>query len=117
MSNDFNEMLYLSFFIMSLYCGSKLARLVHLPSMVIEIIIGILFGPYTFNILTNSDYHILKLAGEFGIALLMLESGMHTTFDTIKQVIVKASFIAIVGGIIPFGIAFSFIYIFTPSEI
>ena len=112
MSNDFNEMLYLSFFIMSLYCGSKLAKSIHLPPIVAEIIIGILFGPYTFNILTNSDYHILKLAGEFGIALLMLESGMHTTFDTIKQVIIKASFIAIVGGIIPFGIAFSFIYIF-----
>jgi len=100
---DFESMLEISAFIIVLYVAGILCRRVGVSPVIGEMLVGVLMGPNSpiglKDFLPFSDFFIL--AGDFGVTLMIFESGMHLNFDMIKKVGAKAFVVAILGTFLP----------------
>ena len=88
------------------------------PSMIGELLAGVILGPSVFNIIHGSSD--LKVLADLGVFLLIVMAGMEIEVEEIRNSISgKNAWIAILGFIIPFisgtlvGIAFNFNYSFS----
>ena len=88
------------------------------PSMIGELLAGVILGPSVFNIIVNSPD--LKVIADLGVFLLIVMAGMEIEVEEIRKSISgKNAWIALLGFIIPFisgsltGIAFHFNYTFS----
>jgi len=97
-----------------------------LPALVGQIIAGIIFinlllifpqigewmhfNPEEFLDIHNSDTHFLHIMGEIGIIFLLFTVGLHTKFSDLKKVGRVASYVAILGIVIPFLGGFLFFF-------
>ena len=76
-----------------------LARKLHAPEVVGEIIAGLLLGPAVIGIVNQSDF-INKMA-EIGVIMLMFEAGLSTDMKKLKATGLKATAIACAGVFVP----------------
>ena len=76
-----------------------LARKLHAPEVVGEIIAGLLLGPAVIGIVDQSDF-ISKMA-EIGVIMLMFEAGLSTDMKKLKATGLKATAIACAGVFVP----------------
>ena len=76
-----------------------IARKLHAPEVVGEIIAGLLIGPAILGLVDQSDF-INKMA-EIGVIMLMFEAGLSTDMKKLKQTGLKATAIACAGVFIP----------------
>ena len=76
-----------------------LARKLHAPEVVGEIIAGLLLGPAVIGIVNQSDF-ISKMA-EIGVVMLMFEAGLSTDMKKLKATGLKATAIACAGVFVP----------------
>ena len=76
-----------------------LARKLHAPEVVGEIIAGLLLGPAVIGIVHQSDF-ISKMA-EIGVIMLMFEAGLSTDMKKLKATGLKATAIACAGVFAP----------------
>lgn len=76
-----------------------IARKLHAPEVVGEIIAGLLIGPAVLGIVGQSDF-ISKMA-EIGVIMLMFEAGLSTDMKKLKQTGLKATAIACAGVFVP----------------
>ncbi|WP_442856589.1 cation:proton antiporter [Butyrivibrio sp. AE2032] len=76
-----------------------LARKLHAPEVVGEIIAGLLIGPAVLGFVDQSDF-INKMA-EIGVIMLMFEAGLSTDMKKLKQTGLKATAIACAGVFVP----------------
>lgn len=76
-----------------------LARKLHAPEVVGEIIAGLLLGPAVIGIVNQSDF-ISKMA-EIGVIMLMFEAGLSTDMKKLKATGLKATAIACAGVFVP----------------
>lgn len=76
-----------------------IARKLHAPEVVGEIIAGLLIGPAVLGIVGQSDF-INKMA-EIGVIMLMFEAGLSTDMKKLKQTGLKATAIACTGVFVP----------------
>jgi len=97
-----------------------------LPALVGQIIAGIIFinlllvfpqigewmhfDPEEFLDIHNSDTHFLHIMGEIGIIFLLFTVGLHTKFSDLKKVGKVASYVAILGIVVPFLGGFLFFF-------
>lgn len=79
-------------------CG-MLAERFHMPSVVGEIVAGLILGPSLLNIIQPSD--LLNTLAEIGVILLMFSAGLETDLKKMLKSGVKSLIIATVGVIIP----------------
>jgi hypothetical protein len=103
---DFEAVMKVSAFVMSLYIAGILCKKFSVSPVIGEMIVGVLLGP-------NSPWTGMQdfipfpsfwtLAGNFGVTLMIFESGMHLNFEMIKQVGGKAMVVAILGTFLPIG--------------
>jgi Kef-type K+ transport system membrane component KefB len=102
-------MLEISAFLIVLYIAGIGCKKVGVSPVIGEMLVGVFFGPNSpiglKDFLPFADFFIL--AGDFGVTLMIFESGMHLNFDMIKKVGGKAFVVAILGTFLPiaFGIA------------
>lgn len=76
-----------------------IARKLHAPEVVGEIIAGLLIGPAVLGIVNQSDF-ISKMA-EIGVIMLMFEAGLSTDMKKLKATGLKATAIACAGVFVP----------------
>lgn len=76
-----------------------IARKIHAPEVVGEIIAGLILGPAVIGIVNQSDF-INKMA-EIGVIMLMFEAGLTTDMKKLKQTGLKATVIACTGVFVP----------------
>lgn len=76
-----------------------IARKLHAPEVVGEIVAGLLIGPAVLGIVDQSDF-INKMA-EIGVIMLMFEAGLSTDMKKLKQTGLKATVIACAGVFVP----------------
>lgn len=69
------------------------------PSVVGEIIGGLLLGPCVFGIVQQSDY--LALIAEIGVVMIMFEAGLGTNIRELLKTGPKALLVALVGVFVP----------------
>ena len=76
-----------------------IARKLHAPEVVGEIVAGLLIGPAVLGIVDQSDF-ISKMA-DIGVIMLMFEAGLSTDMKKLKQTGLKATLIACAGVFVP----------------
>ena len=75
------------------------ARKLHAPEVVGEIIAGLILGPAVIGLVNQSDF-ISKMA-EIGVIMLMFEAGLSTDMKKLKATGLKATVIACAGVFVP----------------
>ena len=68
----------------ALYLVGELARRCGAPALVGEIIVGLVLGPYGLDVVPQT--RACTIAGELGLALLVLEGGLHVDLKTLREV-------------------------------
>ena len=83
----------------ALYLVGEIARRCGAPALVGEIIVGLVLGPYGFDVVPQT--RACTIAGELGLALLVLEGGLHVDLKTLRDVGGVASRVAVAGTALP----------------
>mmetsp|Transcript_27971 Transcript_27971/g.42849 ORF Transcript_27971/g.42849 Transcript_27971/m.42849 type:complete len:809 (+) Transcript_27971:202-2628(+) len=98
-------------FLTAIYiAGQVSSRLLAMPSLVGEIVAGIVLGPNLADFVPNAEAFVLL--GEIGLILLVLEAGIDIDMTTLKLIGSRGILIALVGSILPIviGIAIAFAF-------
>ncbi|MEX0757234.1 MAG: cation:proton antiporter [Acidimicrobiia bacterium] len=90
--------------------GGRIATRFGYPSVLGELLGGILFGPPLLGILQPSEP--LKLLGEFGILLMMVLIGMHLDIADLKKASTPGLLAAAGGFLVPAGLGVGLMYLF-----
>ncbi|TKI70370.1 cation:proton antiporter [Sulfurimonas crateris] len=75
-----------------------------IPSVLGELLAGILLGSSVFGIVEPNQ--VLKILAEIGIILLLFEVGLETDFTRLKNAGTKSLIVALLGVILPFSFSF-----------
>lgn len=81
--------------------GAELARLIRLPGVVGEIILGCVIGPSVLGWISPNEP--LEMLAEIGVVLLLFSVGLETRMEDLKRVGGSALAVGILGVLIPFG--------------
>ena len=87
--------LNLAIIIASAKLFGMIARKLHAPQVVGEIIAGLIIGPSVLNIVSGSDF--LSTMAEIGVVLLMFEAGLETDLKKLAESGPVATLIACFG--------------------
>jgi len=96
---DFSFLRDLAILLFSAKAFGILARKLHAPEVVGEILAGVLVGPALLGFVSETDF-ITKMA-EIGVIMLMFEAGLATDMKKLKQTGLKATAIACAGVFVP----------------
>ena len=96
---DFSFLRDLAILLFSAKAFGILARKLHAPEVVGEILAGVLIGPAILGFVSETDF-ITKMA-EIGVIMLMFEAGLATDMKKLKQTGLKATAIACSGVFVP----------------
>ena len=75
-----------------------------LPTIMGELIVGVLVGPAVFGLIEPSE--AITLLAEIGIFFLMFHAGVETQPSAFFDALKRSLGVAIVGAIVPFGVSF-----------
>ena len=89
-------------FLLATWVVGKLAVKVKIPSLVGEMVVGMVLGPELLNVVPFPL--ALTLVGEVGLLLLVLEAGLEVDLAMLKQIGGKGLVVAAVGSALPLGI-------------
>ena len=96
---DFSFLRDLAIILFSAKAFGIIARKLHAPEVVGEILAGVLIGPALLGFVSETDF-INKMA-EIGVIMLMFEAGLATDMKKLKQTGLKATAIACAGVFVP----------------
>ncbi|MBR5181566.1 MAG: cation:proton antiporter [Clostridiales bacterium] len=96
---DFSFLRDLAIILFSAKAFGIIARKLHAPEVVGEILAGVLIGPAVLGFVNETDF-ITKMA-EIGVIMLMFEAGLATDMKKLKQTGLKATAIACAGVFVP----------------
>ena len=81
-----------------------------LPTVMGELIVGVLLGPAVFGLITPSES--IQLLAEIGIFFLMFHAGVETQPIEFYEALKRSMGVAIVGAIVPFSVSFGMALLF-----
>jgi len=100
----FDDLYHSVVFFAMIYIFGKFAAIVlRMPTLVGEIIAGVVLGPYLLNFVPNPTAFVML--GEIGLILLVLEAGIDIDLATIRLIGGRGVLIAVVGSVLPIAIA------------
>ena len=97
--HDFNMVILLTFSFASIWCAGKAASKLGLPTLVGEILVGVVLGPPLADLMPVPE--ALMLFGEVGLMLLVLEAGLDVDFAMLKLIGLRGIAIAVTGSLTP----------------
>lgn len=89
----------LAIIIVSAKCFGILARKLHAPQVVGEIVAGLIIGPSVLGLVNQNDFIVIM--AEIGVILLMFSAGLETNLQDMLKTGPIAFFIACAGVIVP----------------
>jgi len=89
-------------FFIAIYMAGQIAAYIKMPSLVGEIVCGILLGPPLADFVPNPEAFVLL--GEIGLVLLVIEAGIDIDVSTLKLIGTRGMMIAFVGSVLPIGL-------------
>lgn len=92
-------LLSLAIILIAAKLGGLVAEKLRQPSVLGEIIAGILIGPYVFGLIQPTAF--ISGLGEIGIILLMFLIGLHTDIESFEKLFTRGFVIAVFGVITP----------------
>ena len=98
----FEHIYFVMLFLACLWFVGKLFARCGLPSLVGEIVVGIILGPNLLGFVPYSD--ALIVIGEIGLVLLVLEAGIDVSIGHLKVVGYRGLSVALFGSMLPLGI-------------
>ncbi len=81
------------------------------PSVIGEILAGMLLGPYIFGLIHPSQaetFHVYKVLAEIGVIILLFTTGLHIRVDDLLRVGRTSFMVAVLGVIFPFFFGYLF---------
>ena len=85
----------------------RLSTFIFIPSIVGEIIAGMILGPHGLDILGEEKSTCLMLFGEIGLYLLVLEAGVEVDVSMLRLIGPRGLLVAVFGSLMPLGIGLS----------
>jgi len=85
--------------------GSEIMERAGLPSMIGEIMAGVVLGPTIFNLITADD-NFFDVLAQLGATFLLFTVGMETKISELKKVGLVATSVAVLGVVTPFVIGY-----------
>ena len=85
----------------ALYYGGMAVDLVGCPALVGEIIVGMLLGPEVADMFSDEMVAAIKVAGQAGLCLMVLEGGISMDADVLREKGVRAVVLAATGTVLP----------------
>ncbi len=85
--------------------GSEIMERARLPSMMGEIMAGIVLGPTIFNLIT-ADAEFFDVLAQLGATFLLFTVGMETKISELKKVGLVATSVAVLGVVTPFVVGY-----------
>ena len=79
--------------------AAHLCQLINIPSVIGELLVGILLGPAMLNIVHPS--HVMEVFSQIGVIFLMFLAGLESDFSLLKKYMKPSVVIAILGIILP----------------
>jgi len=96
---DFTPVLEIVLFCICLFLAGILCKKIGFSPIIGEMIVGVLLGPNGLDVVPYEQF--FRLAGVFGVTLMIFESGLHVDFTMLKKVGVRASVVAVLGTFLP----------------
>jgi Kef-type K+ transport system membrane component KefB len=100
--------LYLMIILISARLLAELASKLKIPSVVGELMAGILLGPSLLGWI--APFEAIKLMAEIGIILLLFEAGLETDVKRLVDASTESTFIALFGILLPLSLGFAVCY-------
>lgn len=94
-----NEIIMIAMVLAAAVGGGKVAEKLGYPSILGEIVAGIVFGPPLLGILSTNEP--LAILGEFGVLLMMLYIGMHLQLSDLRKASMPGLYAAVGGFLVP----------------
>lgn len=85
-------------------------RPIGLPTVMGELIVGVLLGPAVFGLVEPGE--AIQLLAEIGIFFLMFHAGVETQPLEFYDALKRSLGVAVVGAVVPFGVSFGIAYAF-----
>lgn len=85
----------------ALYYGGVAFDVLGCPALVGEIVMGMVLGPYAGELFSNELVSALKIAGQAGLMLMVLEGGLSMDADVLRQKGIRAVVLAATGTVLP----------------
>ena len=97
--------------------AAELAERINIPTVVGEIVAGILIGPSVLALVHKADHSgggvsVLQTLGEIGVILLLFEVGMHMDLRELRAVGRSAMSVAVIGVVVPFAAGYGVAQLF-----
>lgn len=80
---------------------AQLCQRIGLPAVLGQLLVGIILGPAGFTVIKGS--HFVDEVAEIGVIFLMFIAGLESNLGLLKRYLKPASFVAILGVILPLG--------------
>ena len=107
---DVNILFVLAMILIVGFVFSRLAKKVHLPSVTMQIIGGIIIGPYLLNLFNPEIYHSFKPITNFALGFIGLAIGSHLDFRKLHNSAKRIFLITISDAIVTSALVFSALY-------
>src|SRR6056297_128809 len=99
-NGELNFLLDIAILLIGANIGGMLMVKINQPSVLGQILAGLIIGPALFNIVNPNE--IINSFSQIGVILLMFIAGMETDLNDLKNSAGASSFIAIGGIVFPF---------------
>ena len=100
----FQELIAAFVYLLAIWMFGRAAMCLRMPSLVGEILCGILLGPNLLEFVPEHAAFIL--VGEVGLALLVVEAGLDVDLDMLRVIGVRGVIVAVLGSMVPLAIGF-----------
>lgn len=99
-----NPLAIISIVLATILLVPMICRKIRIPSIVGFILVGILVGPFGFNLLASSTS--IQVLGKIGMLYIMLQAGIEVDVNDFRQQRTRAVIFGIYSFIVPFGLGF-----------
>ena len=104
----FNGMFFMVVFVAAVFLVGKITGALGAPSLVGEILVGVLLGPPVLDFVPNPG--VLMLVGEVGLVLLVVEAGLHVDVEMLEIIGARGLAVGLLGSALPLALALTAAY-------
>lgn len=102
--NEWDSLVWTVVFLLIVWSAGRLCKVFLISPIVGELITGITLGPHVLGVAPISSPSVMKMllrAGQVGVTLIVMESGLHVNFNKIRRMGWRVWSVGLIGTIVP----------------